>query len=185
VSGVRCERLVSRCAMSTRGVQCPVRASACPGVQCPCGRPVSVCAASEPGQVLKHGDGLAAGRGRVRVVAERYPRRARWLPSRSLALEAGASVLGQRGADLDSAVVVGSSCEVARSTAWRPGWAGCARGSASEGVRVRLLSAVIVEAWNRVVWRLRAFSAGLRLELAAAARPQRAASVASSELATL
>jgi hypothetical protein len=43
----------------------------------------------------------------------------------------------------------------------------------------------LCEAWGRVAWSLRAFPAGLRLALAAAARPQHALSAARSKLTTL
>jgi hypothetical protein len=44
---------------------------------------------------------------------------------------------------------------------------------------------VTVEGQGRVAWLLRAFLAGLRLPLAAVARPQQAVSAARSTLATL
>jgi hypothetical protein len=148
-SGVRCECLVSRCAMSTRGVQCPsVRCGRLPvrvsdarvGVRFPC-VPASV--ASEPGQVLEYADGLAAGRG----------------PRRRRAVSTTGSVAAPVGASRSKPAQVcwaGGASTWNRPSSWEvvEKWPGRPRGDqagpdaprdrASVGVRVRLLSAVIV-----------------------------------------
>ena len=98
-SSVRCERPVSTRACPRD--RCPVRASERPGVGVRCGRPVSVrsrvrCPTGVRSWSAAVGRQPPAGMAGVGVVARRVHGRLVVCPSQSMALEAGAGLLGQR-----------------------------------------------------------------------------------------